>query len=174
MSSAGPGRSRLPDGTSAAEVPSGRRDLLSPRYVCAMRRHQAGRSCATAGSDVRTATTAPPGSVSIASRRSINRPVPTPSAPPSTRAAGSGKDSLAMIASYQPLAGEALLLDGVEEDAVAGHHVRRRGDPALEPFQVHQFAPARVVVAHGQERLGPPPPAVLGEFREDREVTVAV
>src|SRR5438034_8197491 len=139
-----------------------------------MSRHQAGRSWATAGSDVLTATTAPDGSVSIASRRSINRPVPTPSAPPSTRAAGSGNDSLAMIASYQPLAGEALLLDGVEEDTIAGHHVRRGGDPALEPFQVHQFAPARVVVAHGQERFGPPPPAFLGEFREDREVTVAV
>src|SRR5438093_9003106 len=139
-----------------------------------MRRDQAGRSGATAGSDVRTATTAPPGSVSIASRRSINKPVPTPSAPPSTRAAGSGKESLAMIASYQPRAGEALLLGGVKEDTIAGHHVRRRGHPALESFQVHQFAPPRVVVAHGQERLGPPPPAVRGEFREDREVAVAV
>src|SRR5439155_10154972 len=102
-----------------------------------MSRHQAGRSCATAGSDVRTATTAPPGSVSIASRRSINRPVPTPRAPPSTPAAGSGKVSLVMIASYQPLAREALLLDGVEENAIAGQDVLRGGDPALEPFQVH-------------------------------------
>src|SRR5438093_9615469 len=106
-----------------------------------MSRHQAGRSWATAGSDVLTATTAPAGSVSIASRRSIKRPVPTPSAPPSTRTAGSGKDSLAMIASYQPIAREALLLDGVEEHAVAGHHIRVGGDPALEAFEVHQFAP---------------------------------
>src|SRR6185369_16246907 len=98
------------------------------------------------GSDVRTAMTAPAGSVSIASRRSIKRPVPTPSAPPSTRAAGSGKDSLVMMASYQPLVREALLLDGVEDDAVTGHDVGRRGQPPLETLQVHQFAPARVVV----------------------------
>src|SRR5437868_5040312 len=102
-----------------------------------MMRHHAGRSWATAGSVVRTATTAPTGSGSTDSRSSISKPVPMPRAPPSMRTAGSGTEGNVISASKRPVAGQTLVLDGFEQHAVAFQDGGIGRDPAFQPFQVH-------------------------------------
>src|SRR5262249_60073119 len=123
---------------------------------------------------VRTATTAPAGSASRDSRSSISRPVPTPSAPPSTRADGSGKGCVFMSVSPLPVAGQPLPLDGLEQHPVAAPDGRFGPGPAFQTFQVHEAAPAGVVVAHAQQGFGPAPAEVFGEVGQGGESAIAV
>src|SRR4051794_24370506 len=102
-----------------------------------MIRHQAGRSCATVGAAERTARTAPEERGSSASRSSISSPFPSSRRPASISASGSGKSGK-----------EPLRLHGLEKAAIAFHDLRGGGEPPLEAFQVHQRAPAGIVVAH--------------------------
>src|SRR5262245_9880019 len=140
-----------------------------------MIRHQAGRSCATPGSVVRMAATVPAGVGSSDSRISISSPVPTPSAPASMRTEGAGNVVSLIVASRRwPAPRQTLPLDRLEQHVVAGHRLGVGPYPPLEPLQVHELAPAGVVVAHRQERLGPATPLILREGVEDGEVTVAV
>src|SRR5206468_1270692 len=117
-----------------------------PRYSWTISRHHAGRSWATLGSDVPTATRDPAGSGSSASRSSISSPSPIPRAPPSTRAAWAevdGGTSSSLIGSAssrsarRPLPGQPLRLDRVEEYLVPLEDLGGCRDPALQPLQVH-------------------------------------